>query len=634
MVRALGDAGARVHRLLRPGAAAGPDDLTCELTDAPALASAMAGRGIDSVFHFAAQSMPEAATADPAGTFAVNVDGTVAVLEACRRTPGIARIVVASSCRVYGPADAPCDEDAPLAGSTVYDCSKIAAEAVCRAYHRNFALPLAIMRCGNLFGPGDPQRERIVPATIDALLAGERPVILSDGTAERDYLHVADAVAACLRLAEEIARPDIAGQAFNIAGGRSLSVLELVRILTDAAGQPGLEPEVRGARSEAVSRMTLATGRAHELLGWAPAAPLEQRLAETFAAECARHSGTPGETPAPRIFIGIPTVNRPDLVRETIASIMAQSFTDFRVVVSDNASPPAIAADVAAFVSGLGDARIRFVGQPVNAGEYGQGRYLFAEAEKAGADYFMILHDDDLAAPDYLERALGALDARPEVGLFIANPQLMDRNGQPNDVWTRTYLDHHGRSRHPGGIFDVLDQHMAHGFTPISGTVFRTSAIREAGLTDPDCTGNYPFECNVVLRLGDRGVKGWFCPEPLLLLRYHEDSLRVYARLLDNPVMVEMTRRLFERRRYRGRNELRRRVLVSRFRRADAMLRLREGNLAGCRAELAGACAANPLSPRAWGCRILAWLAPARLRAGLAEVTPRFSPEAPTMAAA
>jgi glycosyltransferase involved in cell wall biosynthesis len=314
--------------------------------------------------------------------------------------------------------------------------------------------------------------------------------------------------------------------------------------------------------------------------------------------------------------------------------VQAQDFTDFRVVISDNASPPAIAADIAAYVASLDDPRIRFVAQAVNGGEYGQGRYLFAEAERDGAEFFMILHDDDTIVQGYLARAVAALDAAAAADLFIANPRLVDRAGQDSPAKTRAYLAEHGRNRHPGGLFDVLDQHMASGFTPISATVFRTAAIAAAGLTDADCFGNYPFECNVMLRLGDAGAKGWFCPDQLLSLRYHEESLRVYSRMMDNQALVSTMLRLFERRRYSGANERRRRVLVSRLRRADALLRLRQGDLAECRRALAAACAANPLSPKAWGCRLAAWLTPERLRAALPEAGYRMAPIDPRLAAA
>lgn len=627
--------GAQVVRLMRVDAARGalaPDDLMLPLDDADALAGALAARSIDSLFHLAAISMPERAAADPAGTFAVNVGGTIAVLEAARRSGAIERAVFASSCRVYGPGDRPKAEDAPLAGTSVYDCSKIAAEAACRAYAADFALPIGIVRCGNLFGPADPQRDRIVPATIDALLAGRRPIVLSDGTAERDYVHIDDAVDACLRLAECVGAPGFAGEAFNIGSGESLSIVELVRRLAAAAGRPDLHPDIRASRSDRTTRLALVTARARERLGWQPAAPLADRLLATVEAERKRRGGIAGATSAPRVFVGIPTINRPEFVREAIASIAAQGLTDVRVVVSDNGSPPAIRDDIAAYVAGLSDPRFSFVAQPVNQGEYGQGRFLFAEAQRSGAAYFMILHDDDLVAPHLLERAIAQLDATPGYALFVGDAELIDEKGDHHPDRTRTHRIEHGRTRHPGGAFDILREHLAHGFTSISATVFRVADLTAAGLTDPDLTGNYPFECNVMVRLGDRGAQGFFAREPLYKLRFHSGSMRVYARLIDNPQMVRTTLRLFERRRYAGANERRRRVLVSRLRRADALLRLRDGDLTGCRAALVDACAANPLSPKAWMCRAVARVAPARLCASLPTTSHAFAPEAPRLA--
>ena len=126
----------------------------------------------------------------------------------------------------------------------------------------------------------------------------------------------------------------------------------------------------------------------------------------------------------PRIFIGIPTFNRPALVREAIASVQAQSFTDFHVLVSDNCSPPDAAEAVRMFVAGLGDTRFSFHQQAVNQGEYGQARrFRTASAEY---EFFVMLHDDDILEPGYLAAAITRLDAAPEAGLFVANFYMMD----------------------------------------------------------------------------------------------------------------------------------------------------------------------------------------------------------------
>ncbi|WP_265267896.1 glycosyltransferase family 2 protein [Sphingomonas lycopersici] len=298
----------------------------------------------------------------------------------------------------------------------------------------------------------------------------------------------------------------------------------------------------------------------------------------------------------------MPTFNRPDFVRETVASLRAQTFGYFRAIVSDNRSPDGAGDAVRAYVEGLGDRRIGFVEQPENGGEYGQGRYLFGAA--GNADYFCILHDDDVLAPSYLQRAVAALDAAPDVALFVANPWVMDAAGTRLTLETYGYQRDHGRSRRERGRFPVLETHMASGFTPISGTVFRTAWLRRSGFVDQDCHGNFPFELNIMTRLGDIGATGWYEPDLLLGVRYHAGSLRNMLGLMRNPAVVGTMLRILERRQYSGAPERRRRKIVSRLYRAQADIALADGDRDEARANLRAACAANPLSPRAWGRRL------------------------------
>lgn len=288
-------------------------------------------------------------------------------------------------------------------------------------------------------------------------------------------------------------------------------------------------------------------------------------------------------------------------MRETVGSLRAQSFRDFRAVVSDNCSPNGAGDAVRAYVEGLGDPRITFVQHMANGGEYGQGRYLLAAA--GGADYFCILHDDDLLAPLCLQRAVAALDDAPDVALFVANPWLIDEGGRECQRQTAAYHRAHGRARRRAGRFPILDTHMASGFTPISGTVFRTAALHQSGFVDADCHGNFPFEANVFARLGDIGAVGWFDPDMLVGFRYHAGSLRNTLGLMRNPAVVDTMLRLLERRRYAGAPERRRRAIVARLHRARAQMRLEAGDIAAARAALRTACAVNPLSPRAWAMR-------------------------------
>lgn len=296
------------------------------------------------------------------------------------------------------------------------------------------------------------------------------------------------------------------------------------------------------------------------------------------------------------------------MVRETVESLRAQSFGDFRAVVSDNRSDGDTPDQLRAWITALGDPRIGFVAQPTNGGEYGQGRYLFGA--RGNARYFMILHDDDLLDREYLTKAVATLDARRDAALFVANPRLIDGAGKISADLTRSYRADHGRNAHSTGLFPVLDTLMASGFTPISGTLFRASELARAGLVDEDCAGNFPFELNVMLRLGDIGAQGWLDDDTLLSVRFHDGSLRNTLGLMRNPAVIGTMTTLLERRRYRGQPERRRRLILSHLYRAHAALCWAAGDAAGSRAALRTACGYHPLSPKTWKLRLHQALTP------------------------
>ena len=209
----------------------------------------------------------------------------------------------------------------------------------------------------------------------------------------------------------------------------------------------------------------------------------------------------------------------------------------------------------------------------------------------------------DRLSPHYLERAVAALHAAPDAALFVANPWLMEADGRPSTAMTTAYHRIHGRTRRKGGPFPILQTHMRSGFTPISGTVFRTEALRQSGFVDADCHGNFPFELNIFTRLGDIGAIGWFDPEMLIGFRYHAGQLRNTLGLMANPQVVGTMLRILERRCYDGVPERRRRAIVARLHRAQAQMWLDDGDTEAARAALARACAANPFSLRAWSMR-------------------------------
>lgn len=239
---------------------------------------------VATVFHLAAQSQVGVASRSPVGTFESNVAGTWCLLEAARRSPQVEQVLVASSDKAYGAQPLlPYTEEMPLLAVNPYDVSKACADLISQSFHRTQGVPVAVTRCGNLFGPGDFNWQRIVPGTIRSALRGERPVIRSDGTMVRDYLFVDDAVSAYLNLAEAMTvNPAVVGQAFNFSVERPLSVLELVELIQAAAGT-SLVPDVQSCAKHEIERQFLSSDKARRLLGWAPRFDMEQAMEATVA---------------------------------------------------------------------------------------------------------------------------------------------------------------------------------------------------------------------------------------------------------------------------------------------------------------------------------------------------------------
>lgn len=300
-----------------------------------------------------------------------------------------------------------------------------------------------------------------------------------------------------------------------------------------------------------------------------------------------------------RTFIGVPTLNRPELVKLTVHSVLAQTDGDWVMVVSDNVSEPAAREAVAQWVASLGDPRVRFHAQPRNDGEYGQGRYFIAEAERLGCEFLAILHDDDLVRPDYVARATALLDEHAAAAYVAPALDIIDDEGDVRDEWTRSFDARWGRTGAREGWIDVLDSHMQWGFTPITGAFFRLAALRESGFVDADMHGCFPFETNIFLRLGERGARAWYLAEPVLQLRWHQQQMRNWG-FLNQPSIVEQTIRLFERRRFTGLNERRRRQLLGRLQRVWALHCARQGDADGARQAAWASLRHNPTSLRNW----------------------------------
>ena len=247
------------------------------LEDPVAVAAAVEAARPRFVFHLGAQPLVGLARAHPVATFEANVRGTWALLEACRTMSEPPIVAVASSDKAYGAsAKLPYVETDPLAGSEPYEASKAITDILAQTYARSYGLPTRIARCGNIYGIGDWNWSRIVPGTIRSLLRGERPVLRSDGTPVRDYIHVDDVVAAYLALATADVAP---GEAFNFSSGERLTVREVVDAVTSAVGV-ALQPVVLNEARGEIAAQYLDSSKARTTLGWKPRRRLGESLSE------------------------------------------------------------------------------------------------------------------------------------------------------------------------------------------------------------------------------------------------------------------------------------------------------------------------------------------------------------------
>jgi CDP-glucose 4,6-dehydratase len=263
------------------------DTVAADVLDYESMVRVVNEHDVRAVFHLAAQTIVGTANRSPHSTFESNVRGTYNVLEACRTagTVGdpVERIVVASSDKAYGAhEELPYREDLPLRPTYPYDVSKACTDMIARSYAATYDLPVAVTRLANVYGGGDVNFSRIVPDTARALVAGDRPVIRSDGTPERDYLHASDAVEAYLAVAASL--PASRGRAWNAGPGQPVSVIEIARRLI-AVSEREVEPDVQGAGTPAgeIDRQHLDSTRLRDELGWVPRMPLDEGLAEAWS---------------------------------------------------------------------------------------------------------------------------------------------------------------------------------------------------------------------------------------------------------------------------------------------------------------------------------------------------------------
>jgi CDP-glucose 4,6-dehydratase len=238
---------------------------------------------IDTVIHLAAQTIVTIANRNPVGTFESNIQGTWSLLEACRRSPKVKQIIAASSDKAYGDCDVlPYDENTPLKGTHPYDVSKSCSDLISHAYAHSYGLPVVITRCGNFFGGGDLNWNRIIPGTIRSVQRGERPIIRSDGLYVRDYFYVEDGAAAYMLLAEQLAaNPKLAGEAFNFSNEIQLTVKDIVGRILGLMGS-NLEPDVRNEVSNEIKLQYLSAEKARRMFDWKPLFTTDDALRRTI----------------------------------------------------------------------------------------------------------------------------------------------------------------------------------------------------------------------------------------------------------------------------------------------------------------------------------------------------------------
>ena len=239
---------------------------------------------IDTVIHLAAQTIVGIANRNPISTFETNIQATWGLLEACRRSPKVKQIVLASSDKAYGDQEhLPYDETTPLQGKHPYDVSKSCADLIAQTYANTYGSPVVITRCGNFYGGGDLNWNRIIPGTIRALVRRECPVIRSDGLFVRDYFYVEDGAAAYMHLAEQLAaRPDeLRGQAFNFSNEKPVTVLQVVGAVSRIMGSD-LVPGIRNEANHEIRKQFLSAAKARRLLNWRPLFSLNAGLEATI----------------------------------------------------------------------------------------------------------------------------------------------------------------------------------------------------------------------------------------------------------------------------------------------------------------------------------------------------------------
>jgi CDP-glucose 4,6-dehydratase len=255
-----------------------------DVGDRDLLERALGEYEVEVVFHLAAQTIVGIADRNPVSTFSTNIGGAWNILEACRRSSKVASIVVASSDKAYGEQkQLPYNETMPLQGRHPYDVSKSCADLIAQTYAASYGSPVAITRCGNFYGGGDLNWNRIVPGTIRSVIRGEQPVVRSDGEFVRDYFYIEDAAAAYMLLAERLVADEaVRGQAFNFSNESQVSVIQIVHLILQKMNY-SLRPEILNEASNEIRHQYLSAEHARTMLDWHPQFTLDGGLDRTIA---------------------------------------------------------------------------------------------------------------------------------------------------------------------------------------------------------------------------------------------------------------------------------------------------------------------------------------------------------------
>jgi CDP-glucose 4,6-dehydratase len=275
--------GARASALQLLGVLDSVVDVEGELTDPVSVRRALSEHEVSTVFHLAAQTIVGTAASSPVATFETNVGGTWVLLDACREL-AVSRVVVASSDKAYGAHDElPYREDFALRPTAPYEASKAAADLIARSFWPSYGLPVAVTRFANIYGGGDTNYSRLIPEAVSAAIEGRPPVLRSDGSPERDFLYVEDAVRAYLAIADGLDRDEFRGEAFNAGGGRAHAVREVVALIAELAGT-GVKPDIRGSGNPEgeIDRQYVDATKLRQLTGWRPEVDLADGLGRTI----------------------------------------------------------------------------------------------------------------------------------------------------------------------------------------------------------------------------------------------------------------------------------------------------------------------------------------------------------------